>query len=196
MEGRILRRIALLAGLGLAALLATSCNSSHISVLRGNYAFGRGQYQTATVHYLTAEPREDHRQFVDYSSGNHAQALGELDAALQQWDVAATEAPDEILFGVHFNRGVLYYELAQYASAYVEFRRALEIDGTSVDAKINLELSLQRIGAPAPATRGVAEEAQEIGAQTARVLEYIRRKERQRWSAEDGDIRETEANDW
>lgn len=185
-----------------AAFLLSSCNVAgpHVSVLRGNYSFGRGQYQAATVHYLSANVRPEHEPYIDYNLGNVYYALGELDAALGKWADAAAEAPDQILFGVHFNRGVLNYELGRYEDAYSEFRRCLEIDGTSVDAKINLELSLQKLEATSalgPSRAAVsAEQSGELGAQAARILEYIRRKERQRWVADDRTLEHTAQNDW
>lgn len=202
MVERVLRSVLFAATFASSVSVLVSCGGSspHLAVLQGNYAFGRGDYQTATVHYLTANAREDHEPWIDYNLGNVYYALGELDAALEQWEVAAADAPDEILFGVHFNRGVLYYELAHYESAYREFRDALEIDGSSVEAKINLELSLQKSGGVegGPSARGTisGSESEEVGAQAARVLQYIRRKERQRWSGDDDTIEQPSSNDW
>lgn len=199
METRILKVFSCLLW---CSVVLSSCGggSPHVAVLQGNYAFGRGHYQTATVHYFGADVRQEHEAYISYNLGNVYYALGELDAARESWDIAAGEAPDQILFGVHFNRGVLFYELARYREAHIEFRQALKIDESSVDAKINLELSLQKLESSdsAGAERAVAQvdEGDQLGTQAVRVLQYIRRKERQRWFAEEGPTRESATNDW
>ena len=48
-----------------------------ISVLRGNLAYGRGDYQTALVHYLAAEEDAADRGWLLFNTGNVYYALGE-----------------------------------------------------------------------------------------------------------------------
>jgi tetratricopeptide (TPR) repeat protein len=202
MERRVLKllpQVVVILVLTLAFL--PSCNvAPHVSVLRGNYAFGRGQYQTATVHYLTADVREEYKPWISYNLGNVYYALGEMEAASGEWEQALDDATAQIRFGVHFNRGVLSYELGRYETAYSEFRQALEIDGSSVDAKVNLELSLQKLEATRKLSPGrpsvTVSPDQEMGTQSGRILEYVRRKERQRWFADDRTQPDSAVNDW
>ncbi len=185
MERRHIARILILAVL---SLVLSSCGmEQHLRVLKGNYAHGQGHFQNATVDYLRAWEEREYREWVAYNLGNVYYALGEVQAALGMWERAQESDEADILFGVTFNKGVFYYERGRYDDAYTQFKRALEIDPGSVDAKVNLELVLQKIQAREQVTRGDEPSGSdgegEPTAQSIRILEYMRRKEETRWFA-------------
>jgi tetratricopeptide (TPR) repeat protein len=158
----------------------------HARVLAGNYAYGQGRFQGATVSYLRAWEENRYRAWVAYNLGNVYYALGEVQAALGMWQRAQESDEADILFGVAFNKGVFHYERGQYGEAYDQFKKALRIDPGSVDAKVNLELALEKIRAGEQVVRGEpteGEQAESPSAQTVRILEYVRRKEETRWFA-------------
>ncbi len=170
-----------------AVVLLSGCGAEpHLRVIRGNYAYGQGRFQRATVDYLRAWENDEYRAQIAYNLGNVYYALGEVQAALGMWQRAQESGNADILFGVTFNKGVFYYERGRYQDAYTQFKRALEIDPGSVDAKVNLELALEKIRASEQVVRGDASETGSDGApsaQSVRILEYIRRKEGSRWFA-------------
>ena len=170
-----------------AVVLLSGCGAeSHLRVIRGNYAYGQGRFQRATVDYLRAWENDEYRAQIAYNLGNVYYALGEVQAALGMWQRAQESGEADILFGVTFNKGVFYYERGRYQDAYTQFKRALEIDPGSVDAKVNLELALEKIRASEQVVRGDPSVAGSEGApsaQSVRILEYIRRKEGSRWFA-------------
>jgi tetratricopeptide (TPR) repeat protein len=181
---RVGLRIVILAA---AALALSGCGAEpHLRVLRGNYAYGQGRFQNATVDYLRAWENAEYQAWIAYNLGNVYYALGEVQAALGMWQRAQESDEADILFGVTFNKGVFYYERGRYQDAYTQFKHALEIDPANVDAKINLELALQKIRAGEQVVRGDPTAGGTEGgptAQTVRILEYVRRKEETRWFA-------------
>ncbi|MFP4374484.1 MAG: tetratricopeptide repeat protein [Spirochaetaceae bacterium] len=170
-----------------AAVLLSGCAAeSHLRVVRGNYSYGQGRFQRATVDYLRAWENAEYRARIAYNLGNVYYALGEVQAAFGMWQRAQESDDRDIIFGVTFNKGVFYYERGRYQDAYTQFKHALEIDPASVDAKVNLELALQKIRASEQVVRsdpsaGGGEDGP--SAQSVRVLEYVRRKEGSRWFA-------------
>ncbi len=182
---RLVLRIAAVIAVG---TLTSACGFQvpQLSVVQANYAYGRGQYQDAVVRYFEVIDHDDYRAHVAYNLGNVYHALGESEAALELWEEAERAELEELAFGIRYNRGLLYYEQGRYQSAYDEFRRALQVDSTSVAAKRNLELAFQRIQAGSgvdQVERAERDEDHEPSAETSRVLEYIRRREDGRWFA-------------
>ena len=50
-----------------------------------------------------------------------------------------------MLYGAYYNAGILAHQNEDYEKAVEYFKKALETDSTRLDAKINLELSIQSI---------------------------------------------------
>lgn len=173
----------------LAVLVGCGLGDPHLTVLRGNLSFERGVFQDSIVRYLDAlEGDLENASYVFYNLGTVYHAVAENEAAVEAWDLAAANAPSDVLFALHHNRGNLYYRQGRYADAYEQFRRALMLNPSSVGSKINLELALQRVQAAesAPTTRsGGAGGNGAVSDEARRVLEYMRRKETGQWQATD-----------
>lgn len=175
-------------GLVLAAMLVLSaCNapSPYIPVFFGNYFFGHGDYQEANVRYLEALQKEQFTEWIQYNLANVYHSLGEFDAALELWDGALNTDADYLLFAVHYNRGILFYEQGRYEEAFEDFKLALVYDPTYIGAKLNLELTLLKLqsGRTAGTQRqNQPGEDQELSAGSIRIFEYIRRQEEQLWT--------------
>jgi tetratricopeptide (TPR) repeat protein len=168
----------------LAVLLLSGCDSpaTHLRVLQGNYAFERGDYQQSTFAYYQALESEGWEDRILYNLANVFHELGEVDAALREWDAANPGQDSELAFRIAFNRGVLLYEQARYQEAYDAFRASLKINASSIDAKINLEHALRKINRQrqnqqAHSSGGGGESSVE----SERILDYVRRGERQQW---------------
>ncbi len=92
---------------------------------------------------------------------------------------------------------MLLYEQARYQEAYDAFRRALSINSSSIDAKINLEHSLRKI------TRGRQEQQIEPAAgeggssgESERILDYVRRSKQRKWTPGFGPGAAEGGKDW
>ncbi len=208
-------RLGVLSGLMSGVLvLVLGCSSAGpvLAVIRGNMAYGRGDYQAALLRYLSADD-EAYQGWLLYNAGNVYFALGEQDAALEAWDQArkaviegnavSRTAAATLVHAASYNRGVLFYQRGEYRAAYDEFRYALTVESGNVAAKENLELSLHKtraaeqgsqIGSGVDPVSGQTDD--DRGPTTMRILEYVRRKEAQRWYASREIDAITDPRDW
>ena len=158
-----------------------------LKIIKGNYDFINGRYQSATVEYLgILEKSSREREVVHYNLGNVFYALGETAAADDEWTLALEGSGPDLRFRTLFNHGNLYYELSQYEQAYESFRQALVLNPDSRDAKRNLELALQKLGSQKTAAvetteSRAAERTSSSDEEVDRILNYIKRKEESRW---------------
>jgi tetratricopeptide (TPR) repeat protein len=180
-------------------LLSCSPLSSGTQVLLGNYAFQRGEYQSAALNYMEVLDNPEFRAFAAYNLGNVYQALGEPESAKQQWEtIDLEEAPTELRFRLNFNLGVLLFQQGQYLGAYRAFRQAIKVKPSDLDTKKNLELSLLKLQTPS----GDGQEAREALGQgsdlgeTRVLLEYVEHKERELWKGQREETSETYNRDW
>ncbi|THB62653.1 MAG: tetratricopeptide repeat protein [Spirochaetaceae bacterium] len=178
--------IRLLFGLLLALPFFSSCSigGAQLPVFQGNFAFGRGDFQSATVSYLRALSSGEHQDIIQYNLGNVYYALGEPVAAFDAWQEAGKSPLMDVQFAVFFNTGVLLFETGRYSESYAAFRDALRIQPGSVAARLNLELAYERM-INAASVRPVSDEKSPLPglqAEQRRVLEFVRRREVQSWS--------------
>lgn len=179
--------ILLLPALALPFLLG-SCSffEPGSSILRGNYAYQKGDYQTALLRYLSQEEESRLQQRIIYNKATVYYALGEGQPALELWQEIDDERDRELLFAAGFNAGVVYYRSGQFVEAYRAFRRTLELNPASLDAKKNLELTLERLEAESRSSDSRPDEsATEVTDDARRILQYIKRKEGSRWKAQE-----------
>jgi tetratricopeptide (TPR) repeat protein len=170
----------------LASVLLVSCTeiSDGWSVLVGNSAFQRGEFQKASLAYLQVSPNPANRSVVLYNLGNVDNALGEANTALAIWNTLDTPGSDELQFRLAFNKGHLLYQRGQYEEAYQQFKTALTLKPSHLETKRNLELSLLKIQSfglgltpRGPAASPVTKDTDKA------MLDYINRLEGSRWKA-------------
>jgi Ca-activated chloride channel family protein len=178
-------------------LIFLLCGCSQISgkllVMEGNLFYSRGLYHEALSAYLRAQEDSAAAPYAEYNLGSVYLFLNEGDAARKRIAAAMAaleEKPPadhrELIFRIHYNTGVIYFEQEQYGDAAAAFRRALEIDGGRIEAKRNLELSLlsqNRQGESAGAL--LEEKAGQKGGDARReaLFEYLRKKEQNQWKS-------------
>lgn len=194
------RSLFLLAGLVLAAAL-TSCSEANEgwTVLQGNAAFQRGDFQRASLSYLAAQELGGSLDVVDYNLGNVYNALGETNTALAVWGRITRPSSEELAYRLAFNKGYLLYQRGQYDEACGEFRTALLMKPASLEAKRNLEIALlktQNFGSALPVRTRTADRPAPGEAEKA-LLDYINRLEGTRWKANNRpEATVTSSSDW
>lgn len=181
MEKRFLKFLLI----SVSVVLFTSCSAMEpgLSVLVGNYSYQIGEFQQATVNYIKGLESGKYKEWIYYNMGNVYFSLGEGGAALNAWTNVETASDTDLRHRLNFNKGVLYYQLGKYSEAYNMFKEALKSDPSSLDTKINLELTLGKLAAPA-VEDSVSRSGQNSSAnpvETERMLEYIKRKEGVLW---------------
>lgn len=193
-------------------LSGCSAGAPMLSVLRGNVAYARGDFQSALVHYLATEEDVSDRAWLMFNVGNVYYAMGEQEAALAAWSDAqvASGIPEAtsldarqttLVHAASYNRGVLLFQQGRFDAARDEFRYALEVNSRSMAAKRNLEITLARLESAEQAsepreTQGDGPPDPSDDEQTIRILEYVRRKEAQRWFANREDEELGDVQDW
>ena len=129
----------------------TGCSDSTSDILKGTFAFAKKQYSKAVSYFHTAQEiaekngNEQKLSYTLYDLGTAYSLLREDDAAMEKFSQIPVDAPVSVLYGAYYNAGVLAHKNEDYEHAVEYFKKALEVDSTRVDAKINLELSIQSI---------------------------------------------------
>lgn len=184
-------------------LLLMTCSpfETSVPVAVGNYLYQRGQYQKALLQYLEAKEAKEHVPYVRYNLANTYAALGESEAALHMWEQAEMEADKDLLFKIHYNKGVLLAQLGQYRNAYNMFREAVLLDPGDTAAKKNLELCIRKLEASGTSTRQSSVSAKDaakpaLDEEDKRILNYINRKEETRWLPGSDSEKDLDVMDW
>jgi len=153
--------------------------------MQGNASFQRGEFQKASLNYLAAQEASHSSEVIDYNLGNVYNSLGETNTALAVWGHIVRPSSEELAYRLAFNKGYLLYQRGQYNEACREFRTALVMKPSSLDAKRNLEICLlktQNFGTTLPNRPRTAERTDPGETQKA-LLDYINRLEGTRWKA-------------
>jgi tetratricopeptide (TPR) repeat protein len=184
----------------LAALSLASCSdwSDGWAIVQGNAAFQRGEFQKASLSYLAAQGTGASLDVVNYNLGNVFNALGETNTALSVWNRITRPGSEELAYRLAFNKGYLLYQRGQYDLACQEFRTALLMKPSSLDAKRNLEICLlktQNFGSALPARAKTADHTDPGETQKA-LLDYINRLEGTRWKANSRHDSTPSSSDW
>ena len=132
-------------------LTLTSCSDSTTDILKGTFAFAQKQYSASVAHFNSAKQNAEQKaneeavQYALYDLGTAYSLLGEDDAAMEKYAELTQDAPASIRYGAYYNAGIIAHKNEDYDKAVEYFKKALEVDSTRLDAKINLELSIQSV---------------------------------------------------
>ena len=134
-------------------LLLSGCSErfkAGTKLLEGSIQWSRENYQQAVAHYLEVgdiASETNDTELMDYALYGLATTYlmqDESEAALRRFNAISADAPESIKFAVLYNSGIVAHQNGDYQRAASFFRDALRIDSSSIDAKINLELSLRQ----------------------------------------------------
>lgn len=169
-------------------------------VLIGNNNYSQGEYGSAIINYIKAR-EEQNSYYMKYNLGNVYFALGEIEPALITLIESAEAQDKNLLYRVNYNLGNIHYELGKYNSAVSYFMKALQANPDSVNAKINLELSIKRLlaGTRDSMKQATASDEQALEEKSREILDIARDKEDQIWKLDQYTITEEEidfVNDW
>ncbi len=185
-------------------LLLASCSQPNatLAVLRGNFLFRGGEDALAAHKYLQVLEQERLGKWEDwltYDLGSLYVSLGEVNPGLRvlygtlegfsdlprelnRWD-------RELFYRTFFNAGVAHYEMGSFEEAAASFVQALRLEPDSLDAKINLELSINAsLKAAGSRRRAAVKQAPETRQKNDQetsdtVFEKIHKEERPAWAS-------------
>jgi Ca-activated chloride channel family protein len=160
-------------------------------LLRGNFFNAQGMHTEAILAYLEALDYDETAPYAEYGLGYVCLALDEQAAAMRHFAAAEERLKDmpredhrELIYRINYNRGVIRFHAGDFAAAADQFRVALETDGSRIDAKRNLELSLLSIDSQSSgASSSLLQNPEEEQGGTGALFEYIRRKEQDQWKS-------------
>ena len=140
-----------ISALTIIAFLFSGCSNikskASDSTLKGVNFYKQAAYEKSIGEFLSSYEMArdtDNEEIMDYSLYNLAasySALNEDSAALEKLNRISNNASSQIKYNAYFNSGVIEFQKGNKDKAAEFFRKALEIDGTKIEAKINLELS-------------------------------------------------------
>lgn len=171
-------------------LFFTSCSENangSFEILEGTVAFHRHDYQKAVACFFNAkEISNDNLKTKSYAQFGLATTylmLGETETALENLQKISDNAPSEILFGSFYNSGLAAYSSGHYDKAIELFRNALLLQSNNIEAKINLELSLQKKTSTLAADKEInaISKTDETEIVEEAIFSIIKEDERNRW---------------
>ncbi|MDR2842162.1 MAG: tetratricopeptide repeat protein [Spirochaetaceae bacterium] len=175
-------------------MLITSCSGMQgkLKMALGNFYFSRGMYVEAIGSYMDALKYPDEAAFANYAIGSAYLAMEQSSAALGRFKAAEEKAvrdgKRELIYRIRYNSGVVHFKSGDMLAAADSFKRALEADGSRVNAKLNLELSMlsllrQNETAQIKNTvEGSVHEDNERRKQEI-LFDFIRKKESDKWKS-------------
>ena len=179
----------------LCLIFLSSCSRTQgmLSIMEANFYNTRGFYIEAIASYLKALDYGDTAPYAEYGLASAFFALEEGEAALNRYldaerslDLRREDHP-ELRYRIYYNMGIIYFENEQYEEAISYFREALKVDGSRIEAKRNLELSLltsARSSSPQAASLQEAENGGSGSSTGGQVLfDYLKEKEQEQWKS-------------
>ena len=165
------------------------CSSQTTDIFKGTVSFHQKKYRHSVSCFMKAlesdnSNNEINQNYALYDLGTAYIMLGEDTAALEQFKNISDDAPANVRYSALYNSGLLAWRNSDYESAQDFFRKALEIDSSKIDAKINLELSMQQAQSKGQQNQSNEIQAsQEEGPQNLEeaVFEHIKENDQKQW---------------
>jgi Ca-activated chloride channel family protein len=156
--------------------------------MKGNMQSSQIQYTEAISTYSEALRYTEAVPYAEYGLGVVYLFLGEDDAAFMRFNNASAmidselvQDDDELRYRIHYNRGILYFHASNFDKAASEFKNALKIDESRIEAKRNLELSLLSMEQQSSAVSASPVEITDDESNDNTLFDYLRQKEVDSW---------------
>ncbi|MDR2344010.1 MAG: tetratricopeptide repeat protein [Spirochaetaceae bacterium] len=179
-----------------AVALFVSCAPvrSRLKLVQGNVYFSRGKYAEAAGFYIEAMDDPKTAPYAAYSLGAAYFVMEQDEAALARFGEAeknaSVEENRELIYRSRYNSGIIRFTNGDFEGAAADFKRALEVDGSRVDAKLNFELSMLSLtrkgeSAQVRTTQEGSVSANETRRKSEILFNFVRQKESKRWKSWD-----------
>jgi len=176
-----------------------SCSDERVKILDGTWAHYNGKYRKATVDFIsvtneTYNNRDETAQnYALFGLASTYISLEEYDAALDKLNqIILQKQEDEykdskLASSVFYNEGIIYTRKGDFNMAKELFKKSILASDENLDAKINLELTIQREANNnkknyASELQSVNEEkSNELDPKTQALFNLIRENEQNQW---------------
>ena len=187
-------------------LFFSGCSSKTNDILAGTYSWHKKQYKHSISKFMNVAQiaeEENDKETLDYSLydlGTAYLMVGENDAAMERFTSISDDAHNDVKYSAFYNAGIISYNRGDYDEAKEYFKKALKVDNSKIDAKINLELSAQMSSA-----KGRQREKKSIQAQNNKnenpdiedaVFEHIKENDKKQWKNSESTEPQDLSNDY
>ncbi|MDR1868015.1 MAG: tetratricopeptide repeat protein [Treponema sp.] len=181
----------------LVLILLNSCSriAGELAIMEANFFYSRGETDKAIAAYMHSLDYPEAVPYAEFGLGVVYLSLEEKSAAFDRFMAAEQAARDDqqLLYRIRYNTGIIRFEQGDFEGAISDFSEALVYDGSSREAKRNLELSLLS-QTYVTQTSTAEEQDPESITRTTVLFDYLREKEREQWRSQEwnGESSQTE----
>ncbi len=105
----------------------------------------RGEYEQALQLYRDALLDRPDAPELHFNVGDALFKRGEYDQALREFERVLNAEEKKIQAQAHYNMGNSFFQQQAFEQAVAAYKQALELDAADEDAKVNLELALEKL---------------------------------------------------
>ena len=114
-------------------------------VEEGNQAFGRAEFDAALEAYRSAQTDRPDSAELHYNVGDALYKQGAIDEALAAFQKAVETGNASLGANAFYNIGNALYKKQAFDQAVAAYEKSLELNPGDMDAKINLEMALEKM---------------------------------------------------
>lgn len=192
------KKIAQILCIFLVITIFTGCNGKNnfnekTVILNGVNAFQHKKYNQAISAFIQVEDyakEKKNQQLYDYALFDLAASYAmqnEDEAAAKKYSEISSDAPASILYGAFYNSGIVAYRNGNLEEAADLFRKALEIDSTKIEAKVNMEISVNQIEIKSRQNESkltaTQEDNSEYNDEESSIFEHIKENDKNQWKS-------------
>ncbi len=111
----------------------------------GNALFEKGEYEAALRRYLEAQQEGRPRPELHFNAGDALYKQGKYAEAMQEMGRATEGTHPDMSAAAHYNLGNALFRQERFQEAVGAYKKSLELKPDDIDAKINLELALEKL---------------------------------------------------
>ena len=111
----------------------------------GNALFEKGEYEAALRRYLEAQQEGRARPELHFNAGDALYKQEKYAEAMQEMGRAAEGTHPDMSAAAHYNLGNALFRQEKFQEAVGAYKKSLEQRPDDIDAKINLELALEKL---------------------------------------------------
>ncbi|MCY3869999.1 MAG: tetratricopeptide repeat protein [Gemmatimonadetes bacterium] len=111
----------------------------------GNALFEKEEYEAALRRYLEAQQEGQPRPELHFNAGDALYKQGKYAEALQEMGRATEGTHPDMSAAAHYNLGNALFRQEKFQEAVGAYKKSLELKPDDIDAKINLELALEKL---------------------------------------------------
>lgn len=158
--------------------------SASIEYQKQNYQKAAGEFSEVLEDSQKNEQNEISKMYTIYNLATVYAQIGETNAAISKFSEISSDFPKNLRYAAYYNSGVAYFKNADYELAIDSFKKAIKVDNSKIEAKINLELSVSLFESESKQNESQvlpSAENKENEILENKIFERIKEQDRQKW---------------